>query len=143
MAGGKGGRRSKLTPERQEGIVQALKAGNYLEVAARANGIDQSTLHDWVNRGEREKTGKYAEFAKAIRDAEAFAENRCVTLVATAAQTDWKAAAWFLERKHAQKWSKYLRHVLTGKDGGPIEIAKVTDEELDARIAALEALGKP
>ena len=44
-------RPSKLTPETQNRIVQAARAGNYREAAARSAGIAPSTLYDWLSRG--------------------------------------------------------------------------------------------
>ncbi len=41
------GRPAKLTPELQAKLVEALKAGNYAEVAARHVGIASSTFYDW------------------------------------------------------------------------------------------------
>lgn len=60
------GRPSKLTPDVQERIVNALNAGNYLEVAAGYAGISPSTLHNWIARGKA---------ARARMDAEAEAES--------------------------------------------------------------------
>ena len=47
------GRPTKLTPDLQAKIVEALKAGNYAEVAARHVGIASSTFYDWMKRGPR------------------------------------------------------------------------------------------
>jgi len=44
-------RPTKLTADVQARIVQAIEAGNYLDVAARYGGIAPSTLHAWVQRG--------------------------------------------------------------------------------------------
>lgn len=48
-----GGRPALLTPERQDRIVQAVKAGNYLKVAAQWAGVGESTLRVWLQRGRR------------------------------------------------------------------------------------------
>lgn len=45
------GRPSKLTAERQERIVQALRAGAPIGVAASRGGIHPSTYHEWDARG--------------------------------------------------------------------------------------------
>ena len=37
-------------------------------------------------------------------EAEAFAHARAVTIIATAMAGDWKAAAWYLERKFQKCW---------------------------------------
>jgi transposase len=53
------GRRSLLTPELQDKIVRVVKAGNYLKVAAQYNGVGESTLRLWLQRGRA---------AAAVRD---------------------------------------------------------------------------
>src|SRR5947199_10829600 len=71
-------RPTKLTPEVTERIVQAVKAGNYVHVAAQAAGISPSTFYRWMERGERESDGIYAEFYTAVRRAEGEAEVQAV-----------------------------------------------------------------
>lgn len=114
------GRPSKLTPEIQEKIVQAIRAGNYIETAAAYAGIDKTTLYDWLKRGARAKTGKYREFSNAVEKALAEAEVRDVAIIAKAAEKHWQAAAWRLERKHWQRWGRKERHEVTGEGGGAV-----------------------
>jgi hypothetical protein len=45
------GRPSRLTPEVQARIVDAVRVGNYLKVAAQAAGVGQSTLSLWLATG--------------------------------------------------------------------------------------------
>lgn len=45
------GRTGALTEELQQKIVTVVKAGNYLKVAAQFNGIGESTLRSWLQRG--------------------------------------------------------------------------------------------
>lgn len=149
------GRPSKLTPELQTRICDMLRAGNYLETAAAYAGVNKTTLYDWMKRGAREmerveksegkakirkKEQPYVDFSNAIEKALAEAEVRDLIIISNAAKTDWKAAAWKLERKNWQRWGRKdkidanLQH--TGKDGGPIEtemkldFSKLSDEEL-------------
>ena len=44
-------RSSKLTPERQEQIVNLIQAGNYASQAAQAAGIGERTYHRWMQFG--------------------------------------------------------------------------------------------
>ena len=46
------GRRTLLTPERQEKIVQAILTGNYLETASAYAGVSPDTVREWLQRGE-------------------------------------------------------------------------------------------
>ena len=101
-----GGRPSKLTPEIQDRIVAAIRAGNYVETAARHAGIDPATFYRWMERGAKERSGKYREFRKAVEKARADAEVRHVAIIAQAATKRWEAAAWWLERSFPDRWGR-------------------------------------
>ena len=62
------GRPSKLTPEVQEKLVQALGIGNTRTQAAAYAGIDSSTLWRWMARGRTEEDGLHAELRRAVFD---------------------------------------------------------------------------
>ena len=47
---GKPGRKTRLTPERQQKIVNAIRAGAYVETAAAAAGINKVTRHATAGR---------------------------------------------------------------------------------------------
>jgi hypothetical protein len=120
-------------------MVQAIEGGNYAPTAAEYAGIGVSTHYDWLKKGEAGIT-PYAEYLEAIKKAEAVAEIRNVTLIQNAAQNTWTAAAWYLERKHYDRWGRKDRNQieLTGANGQPIEI---NSTQVDARAALLEMLG--
>lgn len=90
----------------QARIVNAIAGGNYNVVAAQYAGISQTTFYRWLEEGERARSGAKREFWEAIRAAEAQAEVRNVLLVEAAAATEWRAAAWMLERKHFERWGR-------------------------------------
>lgn len=102
-------RPDRPTPEIQAKIVQALRAGNYLETAAAYAGIRKQEVLDWRRRGEREESGPYHEFALAVEQALAAAEVRDVAIVAKAAEENWQAAAWRLERMFPERWGRQGR----------------------------------
>ena len=52
-----GGRPSKLSPEVQERICNAIRAGNYYRAACRYGGIDYSNFRDWMLKGQRARSG--------------------------------------------------------------------------------------
>ena len=119
------GRRTKLTPETQEKIITAIRAGNYANVAAQYAGIHESTFYDWIVRGEAAKGGIYAEFAEAVKKAEADAEARHVLNITNASKKEWTASAWYLERKHSDRWGRKERREITGPGGKPVELSLV------------------
>ena len=61
-----GGRPTKLTPEVRQKICDAVRAGNYLDTAAEFGGVDRSTLHRWLRRGERASRGIYRDLADGV-----------------------------------------------------------------------------
>jgi hypothetical protein len=66
-------------------------------------------LHRWIRLGKAQKRGRYKRFFEAIEKAQAEAEARDVALIAKAATTDWRAAAWRLERRLPRKYGPRVR----------------------------------
>lgn len=147
MAGNKNsGRKTILDEKKLTKIRNLVAAGNYAIVACQCAGISQYAYYDWLKKGERDlaegKDTIYVKFNNAIKEAEAEAEARNLRMIQTASQTTWQAAAWYLERKHKDRWSAKQITELTGKDGGAIEIESPR-ERLERRIAGLsDRLGK-
>jgi hypothetical protein len=151
-----------LTPERAKGIADMIRAGAYAVVAARANGIGESTYHQWYKRGREavwsdtgaladEADRPYVEFAEAVKEAEAVAEVLSVGSIRQAGATSWQAHAWYLERKYPDRWGRkdHLRQEVSGPGGGPIDQRVAVDAEaavlsfLDGRAALLDGVEEP
>lgn len=98
-------RPSKLTPELQERILQAIRGGNFREVAAQWAGIAPETLSRWLARPE----SRFVTFRQAVLEAEQQAEIRAVALILKAAETDPRNAQWWLERKFPERWGRRER----------------------------------
>ena len=131
------GRPTKLTPERQNRLVEAIQAGNYYKVACAAAGIDYSTFRLWMQAGEAKKNPRFSEFFEAITRAEAAAEDSAVRMWQQAMPTDWRAAQMFLERRHPDRWGKQER--LDLKHAGKVEVEHGVD--VAGANALLAALG--
>jgi transposase len=99
-------RPTKLTPEIQERIVAAIRAGNYAEPAARSAGISPATYYRWLRRGEEASCGIYRDFYEAVRRAESEAEVYAVAVIRRAMPNDWRAAAHYLERRYPDRWRR-------------------------------------
>jgi hypothetical protein len=141
------GRPTSLTTDAQERILEAIKAGNYNETAAKYAGIAVSTFYGWMERGRRErdriaalggepdaKEVTFLDFMEAVEKAEAESEVRDVAIIARAAATGtWQAAAWRLERKHPRKYGRFDRSEVSGPEGGPVRI-DVSTEDLERKI---------
>jgi len=130
------GRQTKLTPEVQDRIVAALRAGNYQETAAVYGGISVPTFYGWLERGRNEPESAYSEFLEAVEKAKADAEVRDVALIDKAAHDgSWQAAAWKLERKFPNKWGRVNRTEISGPDGSAVKV------DIDAKASLLQKLG--
>lgn len=117
------GRPTKLTPERHDKIVQAMRLGSYADVAARHGGIGSTTYHKWMRWGKRDKDADtdsiYRAFRSAIKNAEADAELRAVQVILTAMPESWQAAMTFLERRYPSRWGRRGRLDISS-EGGPL-----------------------
>lgn len=116
-------RPTKLTPETEERICQAIRAGNTRLDAALYAGINGRTFERWLAKG-RTRKGIYRRFCRAIKKAAADAAVHNVTVIRKATQggqvlkrktitrkdgtveveevyseAQWTAAAWWLERR--------------------------------------------
>jgi Homeodomain-like domain len=97
------GRPSKLTPERLDDLVVLLAARVPVEVAARSVGVSRRTLDRWLRQEELRERVAHAR-AAGPEGADALTEARLVVLLLRAASVDWKASAWFLERRYPKHW---------------------------------------
>ena len=116
------GRKSKLTPETQETIVQAIAAGNYYKIACRFGNVSYKVFREWMIKGEKAKSGKFRDFRDAVRHAEARAEARAVHQWQKHMPNSWQASRDFLARRHPERWMPQERKQLAGDGGEPIKI---------------------
>src|SRR4051794_29882415 len=102
------GRPTKLTPKTQQAIVDAIAAGNYQEIAARAAGVAPSTFYEWKSRGEEGGPGneRFVEFLEAVEGAEAQAELAAVSAMRSAWNKEWRSAIEYLGRRYPDRWGK-------------------------------------
>ena len=137
------GRISKLTPERQERICAALRAGNTRRAAAQFSGIEESTLAEWMARGEgrdpdRIQTELHAEFARAVKRAEAESEQALIATIRNASEKQWQAAAWIAERRFPESWAAVEKRAEAQALAAQAQ-AQSTEQSLEAVLAQLPA----
>jgi transposase len=102
------GRKTKLTPEVQAKIVQALGVGTTREHACQFAGIDHSSLYNWIKKGEAGRS-PYVEFVEALKNAEGQAVVGWMALIDSAARSgNWQAAAWKLERRYPKDYGRQV-----------------------------------
>lgn len=88
---------TKRTDERVERILEALSSGQTRRVAAACGGVSDDTLRRWIMAD--------AELSLRVSAAESQAQLALVACIRNAADHDWRAAAWLLERRDPANWS--------------------------------------
>lgn len=124
-------------------LLQALRGGNFREVACEWAGIPERTFRAWMQEGEAGAPQSSVDFCRQVMEAEKAAEIRNVAFVMKAAEEDPKHAEWWLERKHPERWGRKDRHELTGAGGGALQVEHEGGalEQLTSAIARLAARG--
>lgn len=98
-------RPSKLTPESQAAIVDAILHGCTYKDAAEAAGVEYNTFNEWMKKGAEAKSGAYHEFNEAVQVANAqCAANFTRVIQNAAAKGDWKASLEWLKRRRRGEW---------------------------------------
>ena len=114
------GRPTKLTPEVRDLIVDGINAGLTFGLTCARAGVSPATFYRWLEKGETAKSGVFREFCDTVSRAKADSAMRLVSQITLQAPTDWRAAAFLLERRFPDDYGK--RSEITGKDGGPVKV---------------------
>jgi transposase len=128
-------RPTKLTPDVRTRLVQVLQIGTFRENAARYVGIGVSTFYRWMEAGEadveHDRQTPFRELWEAVTRAEAHAEVVAVGKIGLAARSDWRAAAFLLERRWPERWGRRRRVELThvGYEEGERRAMVVSSED--------------
>lgn len=117
------GRPDKLTPEIQNRIIQYIRVGAFVETAANAAGISKVTLYDWMHRGSQQTHGKFRDFLNAIEKAFSEATIADLAKISVAAEKDWRAAAYRLEKRERRLYGPSVE--VSGPNGEPISVAPI------------------
>ena len=118
------GRPTKLTPDVQEAIVDGINAGLTYRMSCARAGVTHATFYRWLEKGETAKSGAFREFCDTVSRAKADSALRLVSQITLQAPTDWRAAAFLLERRFPDDYGK--RTEVTGKGGGPMKVGTKT-----------------
>jgi len=109
-------RPSKLTPEAQAAIVDAVLHGCTYKDAAEAAGVDYNTFNEWMKKGAEGKSGTYREFNEAVSKANAeCAVNFTRVIQTAAAKGDAKYALEWLKRRRRSEWGDNVDFTSDGK----------------------------
>lgn len=114
--------KKKYNKEIVKDIITLVEQGVFNKDAAQAVGVGESTLYEWVN--------KYPEFQEQLKKANAQRKTNFIRCIAEAANQQWQAAAWYLERVYNTEFAR--RRIQEHE--GELNIKNLTDEELDEII---------
>lgn len=87
----KPGRPSKLTPELQAEICTSIAAVATFTEACTLVGIERTTAHRWLQKGQAQRRGKYRNFFNAIERAKVQRIVGIKAAIRRHGQRDWKA----------------------------------------------------
>ena len=99
----------KLNAETKQRILTALQKGAAYEIAANYAGISYNTFRSWMMKGEEQEGqtdgDEFLEFFRDVKKVEAFAACKWLEKIDEAANAQWQAAAWKLERRYYKHYS--------------------------------------
>jgi len=103
----KNGRDSKLSKEREEKIAQAIEAGKSMTIAARKAGVSRNSVYSWIEKGEDQDEGIYADFHDRIRRARGEGEDFYLSLALDMAKEngDHRFIASLMKQRYPDSWS--------------------------------------
>jgi hypothetical protein len=141
------GRPTKLTPQVQEKIVSAMRAGNYFVAACRYAGISDGTGRKWMAWGDGRAYGEggelpedvepYRAFRAAVREAEGAAEVELVAQIRSKVPDVPSVGLEVLSRRHPERWGRNRVEV---EHSGGIEVEG--NRIVEALSAYNEVIGK-
>lgn len=102
------GRPTKCTPKAIARIAKVLALGGTINSACRAGGIDTASYYSWLRRGE-EGEEPFVGFLHAVKESQAVAEHKALSVINEAMLDQWQAAAWLLERRYPDDYGRRQR----------------------------------
>jgi hypothetical protein len=124
-------RPSKLTPEIQEKLERALRAGGHLRTAAAHAGVDPSTLRRWMRRDPK--------LHQALLSAEADGQLLVIGRVVQGAATNPSAGIKFLQVRYPALFGAH-RQGLVGSDPEAIDAEETRGHREPHRRSFVEEL---
>lgn len=147
--------RHKCTPARRQGILSMVEAGNYVEVACAAEGVDEKSYYNWIREGkaalerleilsvdhesiENEDDSLWPNdftdyeratflFFRGARKAQARSEAYAVAIIRKHMPDQWTAAMTYLERRYPARWKRRDLHEVAAAESD-------RDKELEQKL---------
>jgi len=117
--------RVKKSPKLLDEILQTIREGQPITRAARLCGVNPDSVHRWRQEDP--------DFNEALEEALEFQVAVLTRKVDQASDTDWKAAAWRLERLRPDEFgSKREVNVTATQSNGLAEVIKMIEQTNDS-----------
>lgn len=136
---------SKFTPQNAAQFVEIVRRGNFRENACAQIGITPQTMRSWLRAAstgylerrqlEQAERDIYIAWVRELDCAEAEAEDLMVTALRTAGIKDWRAAAWYLERRGPKRWG-FKAQVEVSLQEELQRVLDVVEREVGGEVAA-------
>lgn len=101
------GRPTKYSDEVAAKIAEAINAGATKRLAAAHAGVSYDTLNDWEHGKKGIPKSAHVQFVQLLAAAESRAAIRKLARIEKAGnEGDWRADAWWLERRMPEEFGK-------------------------------------
>lgn len=114
------GRDPQLTREKQENIASMLEDSHSIAAVCRCNGIGRSTFYDWLQKGDAQDEGIYAEFSDRVARARGAGEQQLVDDILEMAHEkgDTRTLLSVLKSRYPDSWGD----AEASEEGGTVNI---------------------
>lgn len=105
----KTGRETKLNKEMIAEISSYIELGFTIKDTCEAVGISKETFFEWKKQGKRDKESgiksDFSDFSDSIKKGKHSVKKLMLSKIVQAADENWNAAAWWLERNFPEDYS--------------------------------------
>ena len=132
------GRDPKLTRERQEQIAADIENGASITAACRQAGINRATFYNWMDSGEDQEEGLYADFFDRVVRARGVGEEHYRRIAFDIAREEGDTATLMamLKQRYPESWGEVDR----GEQSGGILIQTGEPDEYEIDEDTLEVM---
>lgn len=114
----------------RDDLLDNLRSGMSIVAACALSSVSRSTYYNWI---------KDEQWNEEVQAAIRFGEAVHVARISTASVDDWRASAWFLERRFPNEWGpKQELNVQTSNQDGGASLVVAMIEQTDQRVKELE-----
>jgi len=118
-------RPEKINFELIESLCEDIAQGFSYEKAALNNGIAASTFFKWMQLGRKpDSEGVYCHLVNKVVEASDFSEAEALQLIRSAATLgrNWKATAWYLEKRFPEKYGRRINSKIGDNQQGSEDV---------------------